>query len=118
MAFISIASLAKYTRNDSPAPKLTVRANGSCHLTKIVVAEFNTVEVEIDTEEKLIRLKTGANYSRKLTGRVGVCFAIPSAVYRDVLNPGETKRELPLTLSDDGWWYGSYAASGKHQEGE
>lgn len=117
MAFVSINNMKKFTREDRRlvGPTLTINKRGVGYITRAVYDEIKptTIEVEIDFDEKRIRLITGDSYTKKLVGRLGHTFNVPVAVRRKLLVEGQEKLVVPLTKSDDGWWYGRY-----QQEGE
>lgn len=102
MAFVSVLELH---RNISQA-KITVYANGSCMLPKVVCSSGDSVEVEIDLDSEQIRLRVGEGLNKKFNDTGS--FSIPVAEYRKIIAAGEKKAVIPLDKHEDGWWYGSY----------
>ncbi|EIZ8586772.1 hypothetical protein NSR52_003358 [Salmonella enterica] len=95
-----------FTASQINKKALTIRSSGACSITKEIAGNHKTISCEVDFEGKRIRLRTGADLERKLTGRIGVCFSVPKLLHRAVLAPGEKVIKIPMTMHDDGWWYG------------
>ncbi|HBT0394441.1 TPA: hypothetical protein ACRXX2_003552 [Klebsiella pneumoniae] len=112
MAFVSITEIKKYMRDDKRCvgPTVTVNSFGTAYISRAVYGSEkpSSIDVEVDIDEKIIRLKTGNGFSKKLTGRVGHTFCVPVFVRRQILSKGEKTIKIRLTKSEDGWWYGSY----------
>lgn len=112
MAFVSISEIKGIASEDRRCvgPTLTINKRGVGYITRAVYGETKptTIEVEIDFEEKAIRLITGDCYAKKLVGRVKHSFNVPAAARRKLLPDGEDKLTIALTKSNDGWWYGSF----------
>ncbi|EIV6183969.1 hypothetical protein L9H89_003711 [Klebsiella aerogenes] len=108
MAFVSIIEMRD---KRCVGPAITISALGTAYITRALYAgkKPSSIEMEIDIERKMIRVKTGEGFPKKLTGRVRHTFNVPVFVRRKVLSDGEKSRRIKLTKSDDGWWYGSYA---------
>ena len=88
-------------RNIAPL-KFRRTSSGACfgHVTKPTKLLGTKVDVQIDTEKKHIRLKESRNGNKvSVDGSFG-----SRAVVVDIVG---TDR-IPLTLSDDGWWYEEY----------
>ena len=113
MAFVSINELKKFTREDNRCvgPTLTINKRGVGYITRAVYGDIKptTIEIEVDFDEKLIRLMTGDGYAKKLVGRLRHSFNIPVAVRRKILLDDQEKMIVPLTQHSDGWWYGNYS---------
>lgn len=114
MAFVSINEMKKFTREDKRyvGPTLTINHRGVAYITRAVYGDIKpaTIELEIDFDEKKIRLITGESYAKKLVGRLKHSFNVPVAARRKLL-PGDLKKLIiPLTKSEDGWWYGTFKA--------
>ncbi|WP_065804746.1 hypothetical protein [Klebsiella quasipneumoniae] len=113
MAFVSIIEMRKNTSGDKrcTGPSITITAHGTAYITRALYTDKkpSSIEMEVDIEGKMVRVKTGEGYQKKLTGRVRHTFNVPVFVRRKVLSEGEKSRRINLTKSDDGWWYGSYA---------
>lgn len=113
MAFVSINEMKKFTREDKRyvGPTLTINKRGVGFITRAVYGDIKptTIEVEVDFDEKLIRLITGDVYAKKLVGRLKHTFNIPVSVRRKLLSDGHEKMVVPLTQREDGWWYGNYS---------
>lgn len=108
MAFVSLLEMRKRTPSKNPA--VTFRGNGIGFITKAVYGHGkpSTIEVQIDAEEKTVRLRTGEGLSQKLNGRVGHTFSLPKAARKELIPDGDVSIRLDLTMGDDGWWYASY----------
>jgi hypothetical protein len=113
MAFVSIDKMKKFTRDGggNSGPAITITSRGIGYVTQAVYGSKkpSTIEIEIDVDEKIIRLKTGDDFNTKLTGRVRHTFNIPVAVRREIVPDNEARIKIQLEKSDDGWWYGRYS---------
>lgn len=111
MAFVSLLEMRRNAPSKSPT--VTFRVNGCGYITKAVYGNGkpSTIEVQIDTEEKTVRLRTGEGLSQKLNGRVGHTFSLPKAARKELIPDGDVSIRLDLTMGDDGWWYASYKKS-------
>ncbi|HDK8417569.1 TPA: hypothetical protein QHQ25_002209 [Klebsiella pneumoniae] len=101
MGFESIFAASQINKTS-----LTIRSSGACSITKEIAGNHKTISCEVDFDGKRIRLRTGSDLERKLTGRIGVCFSVPKLLHRAVLAPGVKAIKIPMTMNDDGWWYG------------
>ena len=108
MAFVSLQEMRKHTHSKSPT--VTFHGNGCGYITKAVYGDGkpSTIEVQIDTTEKSVRLRTGEGLPQNLSGRVGHTFALPKAAQKELIPSGEASIKLDLKRGEDGWWYGSY----------
>ncbi|CAI0910867.1 hypothetical protein [Serratia quinivorans] len=115
MAFLSIDTMRKFSRNDAKSPTVTFRRTGNGYITQAVFdgPKQPTIDVQIDMGEKKVRLRTGENLSRKLIGRVGHTFGFPRKAADEVIPKEEKAIRIKLEKGDDGWWYGSYEAQEK-----
>jgi len=110
MAFTKTKDLYKKEMNIKPnnLRHISIYWNGACIITKNISKSNPTAELEIDFDEKIIRVRTGEGLQNKLTGRVGTSFSCPKAVHSVVIPRRDKKRVVELTEKPDGWWYGSY----------
>jgi len=111
VAFVSINEMTGRARPNK-LPAVTVRSNGVGHIT---IAVFEgpkqpTIEFELDAEAKQIRLKTGVDFNRNLSGKVGMTFGVPKEAREQILRGGIDSKQMFLTKAADGWWYGNYGA--------
>lgn len=117
MAFVSIKSMRKFSRNDTKGPAVTFRRTGNGHITSAVFEgpKQPTIDVQIDAEVKQVRLRTGNAGTHKLCGRVGHSFSFPRKAADEVIPAEEKAIRVHLTKGDDGWWYGSYAGDAQEE---
>lgn len=81
----------------------------SCYLSKMVRCDDIFVIVELDSQHKIIRLKTtnistekGLKMSR---GAFSLCKVLDCLFYK---NSHEDRIIIELKGKDDGWWYGNF----------
>lgn len=122
MGFVSVSEMRKFTRNYSASriPTVTLRRTGTAYITRAVYGDTKppTIEVQLDTEEKIIRIRTGEGLAYKLIGRVGHTFSFPKRAAQETIPEGEKSVKIELTKMADGWWYGSYSNNPAKEEGK
>lgn len=88
----------------------TTSGAGGGTITKAVPLRGMRIDIQLDEATKKIRI--GPNENGVSCGKDGT-FSCSLHVFLTVGH-----ESIELYDGGDGWWYGSYAAAGKHQEGE
>lgn len=88
----------------------------TCYVSSKVRGGFRFAELELDEVTKQVRVKCGSESGVKLSGAAGGQFSISQSFGRKVIPPQQEKTHIALTLSSDGWWYGSYSNEGAANE--
>ena len=106
MAFVSVLDLRK-TGPKSKGPSIkfrkTMSHSGGGYVSSVIPLRGKRMQIEIDDELKKIRIsESNSGVSVAASGT----FSCPIGVYKIV---GGNK--INLELSEDGWWYGSYAGT-------
>lgn len=107
----------KSSRAERRQPTLTVWGKGCAAINKACYSGLekpDSIDVEVDTKNKVIRLKTGSLLKKKLYGRIGHSLSFPTSLASEIIGAGEGKKVIDLMSGEDGWLYGSYSA----KEGE
>lgn len=113
MAFVSVISMTrgqKYARNLAAFVRFRetkVGAGGS--FSKETNFRGKKVDIQIDESTKQIRCREDENGNR--VGDKNGQFGFSKALLKIV-----GIERIPLKLSEDGWWYGSYAQEGGANE--
>ncbi|HHD7476610.1 TPA: hypothetical protein ACOVJJ_004465 [Klebsiella oxytoca] len=112
MAFVSRIEMRKYMHDDNrcAGPTVTINALGTAYISRALYGDKkpSSIDMEVDIETKMVRIKMGDGLPKKLNGGVRHMFNVPVFVRRQILAKGEKVLKIHLTKSDDGWWYGSY----------
>ena len=110
MAFVSIKrDLPPGLKSLPPFVVFRKPGSGKCtgNLNKALPLRGKTIDVQIDSERKILRL------AECETGFVVYKFGGFTCPAETVAEVGEGR--IWLTLADDGWWYGSYAEAGQEK---
>lgn len=104
MAFIS--QRKRKGCSSGPTLRVKISKSGACSgfLSKATGLQSLAIELQIDDESKMLRISASPEGFR--VQKYGT-FSCSKRVF-ETISKDKNPVSIPLTLSDDGWWYGSY----------
>jgi hypothetical protein len=113
---MSFTSASKYLRQRTSGKFINIAPGGHLYLSSSVIGDGKSIDFEINEKEKTIRLKVTDN------GLINVASChqgfLNAEIARILIGINRVRAKIELELSNDGWWYGSYADNSNGEESQ